>query len=255
MENKKVLLLLKNGFSSNVIFNTLNEKFNVSKVIVEAKEKKSTYLKRRFKKIGFTVMFGQVMFKIIAVPILKYFSKRRIQSYLTQHKINFKEISTEVIHVSSVNSDDVIELISRESPDVIVINGTSIISKKVLSTITCPVINMHGGITPIYRGVYGGYWSIVNKDEANCGVTIHLVDEGIDTGNVLYQSRIEVSPKDNFAVYPVKQMIQGLPYLIKAVDDALSNNIKPLKTEGKSSLWKHPTLAEYLYNLIFKGVK
>ena len=146
-------------------------------------------------------------------------------------------------------------MISRESPDVIVINGTSIVSKKVLSTIACPVINMHAGITPMYRGVYGGYWSLINKDEANCGVTVHLVDSGIDTGNVLYQSRIYVSSKDNFVVYPVKQMIAGLPYLVKAVEDALTNNIQHLKTEGKSSIWTHPTLVEYLYNRIFKGVK
>ena len=255
MENKKVLLLLTSGMTSNVIFNTLNEKFNVSKVIIEAKENKSDYLKRRIKKLGFTVVFGQVMFKIIAVPILKYFSKQKIQAYLGQHNINFKEISAEVIPVASVNSDEVIDLISKESPDVIVINGTSIISKKVLSTFTCPVINMHAGITPMYRGVYGGYWSLVNKDVANCGVTVHLVDAGIDTGKVLYQTRIEISSKDNFVVYSVKQMIAGLPYLVKAVEDALSNNLKHLKTEGKSSLWKHPTLAEYLYNRIIKGVK
>lgn len=255
MENKKVLLLLTSGLSSNVIFNTLNEKFNVSKVIFEAKENKSDYLKRRIKKLGYTVVFGQVMFKVFAVPILKYFSKQKIQAYLKKHDINCNEISTEIINVASVNSDHVIDLISRESPDVIVINGTSIISKKVLSTITCPVINMHAGVTPMYRGVYGGYWSLVNKDLANCGVTVHLVDAGIDTGNVLYQSRIEVSSKDNFVVYPVKQMIAGLPYLVKAVEDALSNNIQHLKTEGKSSIWTHPTLTEYLYNRIFKGVK
>ena len=255
MENKKVLLLLTSGLTSNVIYNALNEKFNVSKVIIEAKESKSTYLKRRIKKLGFTVVFGQVMFKIIAVPVLKYFSKQNIQAYLSQHNINFKEISAEVIPVASVNSEEVVDLISKESPDVIVINGTSIISKKVLSTITCPVINMHAGITPMYRGVYGGYWSLVNKDVANCGVTVHLVDAGIDTGKVLYQTRIEISSKDNFVVYPVKQMIAGLPYLVKAVEDALSNNIQHLKTEGKSSLWKHPTLAEYLYNRIIKGVK
>jgi methionyl-tRNA formyltransferase len=255
MENKKVLLLLTSGMSSNVIFNTLNEKFNVSKVIIEAKENKLTFLKRRIKKLGYTVVFGQVIFKVVAVPILKYFSKQKIQAYLKQHDINCNEISTEVVHVVSINSDLVIDLISRESPDVIVINGTSIVSKKVLSTIACPVINMHAGITPMYRGVYGGYWSLVNKDEANCGVTVHLVDSGIDTGNVLYQSRIYVSSKDNFVVYPVKQMIAGLPYLVKAVEDALTNNIQHLKTEGKSSIWTHPTLVEYLYNRIFKGVK
>ena len=41
---------------------------------------------------------------------------------------------------------------------------------------------MHAGITPQYRGVHGGYWAVVNNDPEHCGVTIHFVDKGIDTG-------------------------------------------------------------------------
>ena len=255
MDNKKILLLLNGGMSSNVIFNVLNEKFNISKVIIESKESKSAYIKRRMKKLGVTIVLGQLLFKIMIVPALKYFSKKRINEYLKLHKIDSSDISVETVKVASVNSDEVIEIINQESPDAIVINGTSIISKKVLSTISCPVINMHAGLTPMYRGVYGGYWSLVNNDEKNCGVTVHLVDAGIDTGSILYQTRIEIDAKDNFVVYPVKQLIAGLPFLIKAVEDALNNDLKIFKAEGKSMIWTHPTLTEYLYNRIVKGVK
>lgn len=255
MENKKILLLLTSGLSSNVIYNALNEKFNLSRVVIESKESKLNYLKRRIKKIGISAVAGQILFKTTVVPVLKYFSKDVISDCLNQHQINYSEINREVTKVASVNSDEVIQLIQNESPDVIVINGTSIISKKVLSSVSCPVINMHAGITPMYRGVYGGYWSLVNKDGANCGVTVHLVDTGIDTGSVLYQTTIQTSASDNFVVYPIKQLIAGLPFLVKAVEDALSNNLKPVKTAGTSSIWTHPTLGQYLYHRIFKGVK
>ena len=80
MGNKKILLLLNGGMSSNVIFNVLNEKFNISKVIIESKESKSAYIKRRMKKLGVTIVLSQLLFKIMIVPALKYFSKKRINA-------------------------------------------------------------------------------------------------------------------------------------------------------------------------------
>jgi methionyl-tRNA formyltransferase len=44
---------------------------------------------------------------------------------------------------------------------------------------------VHAGITPRYRGTHGGYWVLLNNDPGHCGVTIHLVDPGIDTGSIV----------------------------------------------------------------------
>jgi folate-dependent phosphoribosylglycinamide formyltransferase PurN len=68
------------------------------------------------------------------------------------------------------------------NPDLVIVNGTRIISKKVLSSINSKFVNIHVGITPKYRGVHGTYWALVNNDVENSGVTVHFVDEGIDTG-------------------------------------------------------------------------
>ena len=48
-----------------------------------------------------------------------------------------------------------------------ILNGTRIVSKKVISSIGCLFINTHCGITPKYRGVHGGYWAIYNNDLNN----------------------------------------------------------------------------------------
>jgi len=70
-------------------------------------------------------------------------------------------------------------------PDVVVVNGTRIIAEKVLHSVPATFLNTHSGITPLYRGAHGGYWALVKKDRANCGVTIHVVDAGIDTGGIV----------------------------------------------------------------------
>ena len=107
---------------------------------------------------------------------------------------------------------------------------------------------MHAGITPMYRGVHGAYWAYALGDDSNAGVTVHLVDAGIDTGDVLYQANIEASDDDNFTTYPLLQIEAGLPHLIQAVDDALHDNLKPYKAQGNSQLHYHPTIWGYLWN-------
>ena len=151
--------------------------------------------------------------------------------------------------VPSVNSPECIAELRRLAPDVVVVNGTRIIAKKVLQAITCPFLNTHAGITPLYRGVHGGYWALANNDPAHCGVSVHLVDAGIDTGGIVHQALIHPTAEDNFTTYPLLQLAAGLPLLVQAVREALAGtlHVQP-PPAGASRLWSHPTLAQYWYH-------
>ncbi|HEX8349388.1 MAG TPA: formyl transferase, partial [Hymenobacter sp.] len=119
----------------------------------------------------------------------------------------------------------------------------------------CPFLNTHAGITPLYRGVHGGYWALANNDAAHCGVSVHLVDAGIDTGGIIAQALIRPEPEDNFSTYPLLQVIAGMPLLKEAVRAALAGTIQLRPApEGTSRLWSHPTLAEYKANRRRSGV-
>lgn len=114
---------------------------------------------------------------------------------------------------------------------------------------------MHVGITPKYRGVHGGYWALANQDKDNCGVTVHFIDKGIDTGEVISQARINPDKKDNFTTYPLLQQIKGIELMKKVIRDIAENNIETFKPDLESKLWTHPTMFNYLFNRVFKGVK
>ena len=117
-------------------------------------------------------------------------------------------------------------------------------------------MNIHAGITPAYRGVHGLYWALVNDDAEQAGVTVHLVDKGIDTGDVLYQKKIEITSKDNFSTYPLIQLGEGILLLKKAIDDFLKDDLKAVEVNtSKSRLWYHPTLLFYLKSRILKNIK
>ena len=139
--------------------------------------------------------------------------------------------------------------------DVVVLSGTRIISSAVLRGTRATFLNMHAGITPLYRGMHGAYWALVNGDVMNCGVTVHLVDDGIDTGGILEQARIVPTVHDTFATYPRLQLAVGLPLLKKAINDVRAGRAEAKPSPpGESRLWTHPTLLEYLVNSRRSGV-
>lgn len=256
MANKKIVLLAGSGFSTDVVYNALQQQYDLSAVIIEAPVDKKTFLTRRIKKLGFFTVAGQVLFQAMIVPVLNAFSKKRKAQIIQENNLDDRPIPSEKIkNVSSVNSDETLLLLKEIDPDLVIVNGTRIIAKKILNAVPCKFINTHTGITPAYRGVHGTYWALVNKDEANSGVTVHLVDAGIDTGGILYQARVTTNKKDNFTTYPILQLAAGVPLLLQASNDALENNLTEIEGTSSSKLWYHPTAWQYLYNRIFRNVK
>jgi folate-dependent phosphoribosylglycinamide formyltransferase PurN len=257
MKNKKIVLLAGKGRSTNIVFNSINRKFGVFSVIIEEKENTKTFIKRRIKRLGLFTVIGQVLFQILIAKPLSFLSKKRQQEIINENFLDLSEIPIEKTNaVTSVNSTITITLLKNMHPDIVIVNGTRIISKRVLSAINCKFINMHAGITPKYRGVHGTYWALLNNDFENSGVTVHFVDEGIDTGNIINQSPVVPNKYDNFSTYPLLQLSEGLKILDKAIQDFFDDNLVPQKeNEMESILWYHPTIWKYLFYRIVKGVK
>ena len=68
-----------------------------------------------------------------------------------------------------------------------------IISKKIISKLKRPIINLHISYLPYNRGAYSNFWSFI--DNTPKGVTIHEIDNGIDTGKIIYRKKINFKLK------------------------------------------------------------
>lgn len=249
-------MLSGQGFSTRAVYHAINQVYPIAHVVVEDPVDKKTFLKKRIKKLGFITVAGQVLFQAAIVPLLDIAAKKRKQQIVQEMALNGDAIPSGVVtQVPSVNDATVISLLQQWQPDLIIVNGTRIISKNVLNAVPCRFINTHAGITPKYRGVHGTYWALANNDVANSGVTVHLVDAGIDTGSILYQTRVTPTKLDNFVTYPLLQLAAGIPLLQQAIADALGNNINTIQGPQESKLWHHPTIWQYLYNRIVKKIK
>ena len=256
MNRIKVILLVGKDEFTKIMFNGIKDQFDIIKVIIEEPISKKILLKRRVKRIGLITVIGQTFFILYNKLWLKKKSIKRIYEIKKELSLNDTNIDESIIsEVNSINDEETMKLLSNFQADVVVVNGTRIIKKEILESIETPFINTHSGITPKYRGVHGGYWALTENDLENCGVTIHLVDTGIDTGGILYQGLIKPTFKDNFNTYPYLQLAVAIPLMSQAIQDVAKKNHVTKEVELTSKLWSHPTIFEYINYRIFKGVK
>lgn len=258
MQPDIVLLGQVNEDTPAYYFNAMKKHYQVV-VILENKPSKKKLIKNRFKKLGLKKVIGQLMFQVFIQKTLHIISKKRIEKIKQEYDLDSKPIPVSACHyVTSINHNAARQLLKGYQPKVVVVAGTRIIKSSVLNCVQTPFINMHMGITPQYRGVHGAYWALCCQDTANCGVTIHYVDKGVDTGSIIYQTIIQPASDDNFVTYPIVQLAKGLPLLIQAVDLIVKD--EELITieeyyEKTSRLWYHPTIFEYLKYWLAIGVK
>jgi len=253
-EKIRIVMLCGDNKYSRMMYNGLTPFVDVKCVILEENTSKICFIKKRFKKLGFLKTTGQLLF-IIINKLIEKLSRSRVNKLINGYGLINTSFPKSIIQkVENINSKKTINLLKNINPDAVVINGTRIISNKILSAFEIPFINTHMGITPKYRGVHGAYWALVNGDPDNCGVTIHLVDKGIDTGGILYQDIINIEKYDNLNTYPIHQMAKALPLMKTALNDIKEKRINIKNGAHPSRLWYHPTLFEYVKNWVLKGV-
>jgi len=108
-------------------------------------------------------------------------------------RLERKDLLVEVPHI---NHPDVIELAERHNPDVIAVFGTSLIRGPLLEMGRRGIVNLHGGLSPEYRGADCTFWALYNDEPEKVGCTLHFIDAGIDTGKLIAHVCPEVHAGD-----------------------------------------------------------
>jgi phosphoribosylglycinamide formyltransferase 1 len=233
----------------------VRRRFGAVPIVLERPPSKVRILRQRVRRLGMLTVAGQVGFGLAARAI-RPFWRGQEQRICIREGLDARTLEEGVIHVSSVNDDRTIDILCGLAPKVVIVSQTRIVARRVLDTIPAIFINIHTGITPQYRGHHGAYWALVNNDAENCGVSVHVVDAGVDTGLVIAQARIAPSSSDNYFTYHWLQLAAALPLLMRAVEDALSGRLVTSlpKADIASPQYYHPTLWGYLCSGLRRGV-
>ena len=107
-----------------------------------------------------------------------------------------------VSHVHGINTPEGVGVVTSLQPDILLIFGTGIVGKKVLSLPSRIALNMHTGISPIYRGCDCTFWPVHNGELHMLGATVHECTPLVDGGKIFATARASVEAGDSlFSIF------------------------------------------------------
>jgi folate-dependent phosphoribosylglycinamide formyltransferase PurN len=237
-----------------IIINALGKEFGPIDVLLEEPEPRGAFLKRRARKIGWLATAGQFGTMILVRLGKKRFAGQIARIVAENGLEEEPKPEHRVTGIGSINSEAFLEAVRHLVPKVILLVGCRIAKPVTLAALKVPVLNYHAGIIPQYRGMNGGYWALASGDVENFGATVHLVDSGVDTGATLYQVRGKPARDDNIMTYAHRLAAMSREMCIEAVRDALEGRLRPVPSDAPSRQWYHPTIWQYFWTGLTRGV-
>ena len=132
---------------------------------------------------------------------------------------------------SSVRTVEFANRIANHKPDIIVVVAFGhIIPKNILEIPKIAAINIHASLLPKYRGPAPIQWAIING-ETETGVTTMLMDEGLDTGDILLSSKIKILSDDTSGSLHDRLANLSAEVLIQTIERIETGNITPISQD------------------------
>ena len=179
----------------------------------------------------------------------------------TEVKVCALEHGLTVYQPKTLRDGEAMKIISELNPDcIVVVAYGKILPKEILDYPKYGCINIHASLLPKYRGSAPIQWSVING-EKETGVTIMQMDEGIDTGDMLYQKAVPIGIDDTAESMFEKLSVLGGEMIVEALDklekgeltadkqdDSLSTHAPMLDKKISEIDW-HKSAAE-VHNLV-----
>lgn len=158
-----------------------------------------------------------------------------------------KKYGTSIVYCEDLNDPVVVDTLKKVQPDLIAFTGGGLIRKEVLDHSGAGILNCHMGMLPKYRGMDVVEWPILEACFGQVGMTVHFMDEGVDTGDILQVRKVEITPQET--IKQIRERFEPLmcQEMVTACAEYLKDNLqrKPQRgDEGKQYFIMHPCLIE-----------
>ena len=135
------------------------------------------------------------------------------------------ELGIPVYQPGRVRDENFLDIFRKISPDmVILVAFGQILPEEIIRFPRLGCLNVHPSLLPKYRGAAPINWPIINGDRKT-GVTIMLMDEGVDSGDILLQEETNIDADETFDDLHKKLSTMGSELLIRAVKGVIDGTI------------------------------
>lgn len=132
----------------------------------------------------------------------------------------------------NINSDEFIQRMKSYDADLFVsMSFNQIFRSEIMNLPKLKTINCHAGKLPYYRGRNILNWALIN-DEKEFGITVHFMDEGIDTGDIILQKVYPITDTDNYRTLLERAYTGCADTLYEAIKMIQVGNVNPIKQDS-----------------------
>lgn len=136
------------------------------------------------------------------------------------------ELGLGVLQPVKVKDPSFLEAFRQLHPDMVVVAAFGqILPKAIIDFPMLGCVNIHPSLLPKYRGAAPLNWSII-RGETKTGVTIMLMDEGMDSGDILLQEETPLGPEETFGQLHDRLARLGAGLLLKTIDQVISGSVR-----------------------------
>jgi methionyl-tRNA formyltransferase len=127
------------------------------------------------------------------------------------------DLGCPVMQPLSVRDSELSETLFRLNPDfLVVVAYGQVLPRRILSIPRIAAINIHASLLPRYRGPAPIQWAIINR-EKETGITLMLMDEGLDTGDILASASVPIRPDDTSGALHDRLAVLGADMLVQTL--------------------------------------
>lgn len=141
-----------------------------------------------------------------------------VKKYAVEHGIP-------VLQPVSLKDPEFIESLKSWKPDLAVVVAFRMLPKVVWEIPRLGTFNLHAALLPQYRGAAPINWAVINGDK-NTGVTTFMIDDGMDTGHIMYREQCLIGPDETVGEVHDKLMETGANLVVQTVEAIIEGNVE-----------------------------
>ena len=172
-----------------------------------------------------------------------------VKKYAVEHNIP-------VLQPVSLKDPEFLDALKAWKADLFVVVAFRMLPKVVWEMPKLGTFNLHAALLPQYRGAAPINWAVINGDKTT-GVTTFMIDEGMDTGGIMYRYDCKIGPDETVGEVHDKLMEMGSKLVVNTVEAIIENNVefRPQKSfiQGSEILHPAPKITRELCHIDWNG--
>ena len=172
-----------------------------------------------------------------------------VKKYAVEHNIP-------VLQPVSLKDPEFLEALKAWKADIFVVVAFRMLPKVVWEIPRLGTFNLHAALLPQYRGAAPINWAVINGDKAT-GVTTFMIDDGMDTGKIMFREQCLIGPDETVGEVHDKLMAIGSDLVVQTVEAIIENNvdlrIQGSFVQGSEILRPAPKLSRELCHIDWNG--